>query len=209
MSPLEGYVKASAMGFNPQDHFFKKAKKEGFLARSAYKLDEVQKKYRVMKPGDKVLDLGCAPGAWSQIALKVVGGKGFVEGIDLKPVTLKAPNGHFFVRDVFDLKSEELQGFPFDVIVSDMAPNTTGIKSADQAKSEELCLKVLELCDQWLKPKGNMVMKFFMGAGSKALELEVKKRFEQVNQLRPDATRSESKEIFIIGRKKKGILNVG
>ena len=191
------------MGFNPQDHFFKKAKKEGFLARSAYKLDEIQKKYRVIKSGDKVLDLGCAPGAWLQVALQVVGPKGFVEGIDLKEVTLKAPNGHFFVQDVFDLKDEELQGLPYDVLMSDMAPNTSGNKFSDQAKSEELCLKVLELSDKWLRPGGNMVMKFFMGGGSKALELEVKKRFQEFNQLRPEATRSESKEIFIIGRKKK------
>ena len=191
------------MPFNPQDHFFKKAKKEGFLARSAYKLDEVQKKYRLIRPGDKVLDLGCAPGAWLQVALQVVGPKGFVEGIDLKPVTVQAPNGHFFVRDVFDLKDEELKGLPYDVMMSDMAPNTTGIKSADQAKSEELCLKVLELCDRWLKPGGNMVMKFFVGPGAKALELEVKKRFHEMKQLKPDATRKESKEIFIIGKKKK------
>src|SRR5690606_12885575 len=98
-----------SMAFNPRDHFFKKAKKEGFLARSAYKLDEIQKKYRVLKPGDHVLDLGCAPGAWSQVALKIVAKKGFVEGIDLKPVSLNAPNARFFVRDVYDMTPADLQ----------------------------------------------------------------------------------------------------
>ncbi|MEK6554442.1 MAG: RlmE family RNA methyltransferase, partial [Bdellovibrionota bacterium] len=178
------------MGFNPQDHFFKKAKKEGFLARSAYKLDEIQKKYKVIKPGNSVLDLGCAPGAWLQVALQIVGPKGFVEGIDLKPVVLTAPNGNFFVKDVFRLEDSDLKGFPYDVVMSDMAPNTSGNKFSDQAKSEELCLKVLELSDRLLRPGGNMVMKFFMGGGSKALELEVKKRFVEFNQLRPEATRT-------------------
>jgi 23S rRNA (uridine2552-2'-O)-methyltransferase len=191
------------MGFNPQDHFFKKAKKEGFLARSAYKLDEIQKKYKLMRPGNRVLDLGCAPGAWCQIALKVVGPKGFVEGIDLKPITLKAPNGRFFVKDVYQLTAEELEGHPYDVILSDMAPNTSGIMIRDQALSEELCRKVLDVCEAHLKPGGNMVMKFFMGGGAKDLENEVKKRFTKLHLLRPEATRSASKEIFVIGLGKK------
>lgn len=191
------------MGFNPRDHFFKKAKKEGYLARSAYKLDEIQKKYKLIRSGQNVLDLGCAPGAWCQVALKIVGPKGLVEGIDLKPVTLSAPNGHFFVKDVYELKPEDLKGYPYDVIMSDMAPNTTGIMIRDQALSEELCRKVLEICEQFLKPGGNMVMKFFTGPGFKDLENDVKKRFNKVHMLRPEATRTQSKEIFIIGLGKK------
>lgn len=191
------------MSFNPRDHFFKKAKKEGFLARSAYKLDEIQKRYRVMRSGNHVLDLGCAPGAWSQVAMKVVGSKGRVEGLDLKPVSLNAPNARFFVKDAFELQPEDLQFAPYDVLLSDMAPNTTGIMIRDQALSEELCLKVLELSERFLKPGGHLVMKFFMGPGAKNVENEVRQRFTKLQQLRPEATRSSSKEIFLIGIGKK------
>jgi 23S rRNA (uridine2552-2'-O)-methyltransferase len=191
------------MTFNPRDHYFKKAKKEGFLARSAYKLDEIQQKYRVLKPHNKVLDLGCAPGAWSQIILKVLGTTGYLRGIDLKAVTLRAPNAEFMERNIFDLAPEEFKEAPYDVIVSDMAPNTTGIMIRDQALSEELCLKVVDLCDLFLKPRGHLVMKLFQGGGTKAIETEVKKRFEKLQLLKPQSTRKESKEIFVIGLNKK------
>ena len=191
------------MAYNPQDHYFKMAKKDGFLARSAYKLTEIQKKYKVIRSGDKVLDLGCAPGSWSQVSLQLVGAKGLVEGFDLKPITLTAPNGRFFVRDVFELQPEELLGFPYDVVISDMAPNTTGIVFTDQARSEDLCRKVLELCEKLLKPGGNMAMKFFQGGGAKVLEMLVRKQFKEVKHLKPLATRKESKEIFIIGLGRK------
>lgn len=190
------------MGFNPKDHYFKKAKKEGYLARSAYKLDEIQKRYRLVKPGNKVFDLGCAPGAWSQVALKVVGPQGFVEGIDLKEVTLKHPNARFFVKDVYELQVEDLTHPIYDVIISDMAPNTTGIAVRDQALSEELCRKVLDVCDQFLKPKGHMTMKLFMGPESKTIENEVKTRFKEVQLFRPKGTRKESSEIYLIGKSK-------
>lgn len=191
------------MPFNPQDHYFKQAKKDGYLARSAYKLLEVQKKFKIIKQGDKVLDLGCAPGSWSQVALELIGGKGLLEGFDLKPITLEAPNARFFVRDVFELKPEELNGFPYDVVISDMAPNTTGIVFTDQARSEQLCIKVLEVCQDMLKPNGNMVMKFFQGGGAKELEMQVRKQFKTVKHLKPLSTRKESKEIFIVGIGKK------
>lgn len=187
------------MSYNPRDHYFKKAKKEGYLARSAYKLDEIQKKYKILKAHDKVLDLGCAPGAWSQIILNILGATGFLRGVDLKAVTLKAPNAEFMQKNIFEMQDSEFKEAPYNCIVSDMAPNTTGIMVRDQTLSEELCLKVLSLCDQLLKPGGNMAMKLFQGGGSKSVELEVKKRFEKYQMLKPDSTRKESKEIFIIG----------
>ena len=119
------FVFICAMAFNPKDRFFHKAKAEGFLARSAYKLDEIQKKFRVLAPGDQVLDLGAAPGAWSQVACKVVGEKGRVVGLDLKPVEFKAPNAIFYVMDVFAFNPEILSAKPVDCLLSDMAPNTT------------------------------------------------------------------------------------
>jgi len=187
------------MAYNPRDHYFKQAKKDGYLARSAYKLEEIQKKYRVIRQGDKVLDLGCAPGSWSQLTLKLIGGKGFLRGIDLTAVTLKAPNAEFVQKDIFAMPIEEFAEAPYDVVISDMAPNTTGIMIRDQAQSEELCMKVLELCDQVLKPRGNMVMKLFQGGGSKDVEKAVRIRFDKIQQLKPQSTRKESKEIFVIG----------
>lgn len=191
------------MTYNPQDHYFKKAKKEGFLARSAYKLDEIQKKYRVMKSGDTVLDLGCAPGAWSQITLKILGSKGRLRGIDLKAVTLNAPNAEFIQKDIFAMNIEEFKEAPYDCVISDMAPNTSGIVFRDQTLSEELCMKVVGLCDEILKPNGNMVMKLFQGGGSKEILSAVRERFHKVQLLKPQSTRKESKEIFVIGLKKK------
>lgn len=192
------------MTYNPRDHYFKKAKKEGFLARSAYKLEEIQKKYKIIRANDKILDLGCAPGSWSQVILKILGPQGRLRGVDLKAVMVKAPNAVFEVKNIFEMKLEEFIEAPYDCIVSDMAPNTTGIMIRDQTLSEELCMKVLELCDKLLKPGGHMAMKLFQGGGAKQVELEVKKRFEKYQMLKPDSTRKESKEIFIIGIKYKG-----
>lgn len=191
------------MPYNPQDHYFKKAKKEGFVARSAYKLDEIQKKYKILRPNDKILDLGCAPGSWSQIILRILGKTGFLRGVDLTAVNLKAPNAEFVRKNIFEMGLDEFREAPYDVIVSDMAPNTTGIMIRDQTLSEELCMKVVELSDQLLKPRGHLVMKLFMGGGSKQVELAVKERFEKHQLLKPQSTRRESKEIFLIGLKKK------
>ena len=191
------------MTYNPKDHYFKKAKKEGFLARSAYKLDEIQNKYRLIRPGDSVLDLGCAPGAWSQVILKIIGANGKLLGIDLKSVTLKSANAVFVQKDIFLMQAEEFIHAPYDCIVSDMAPNTTGIVFRDQCLSEELCQKVIALSDEYLKPKGRLVMKLFQGPGSKQIENEVKKRFDSIQLLKPLSTRKESKEIFVIGLGKR------
>lgn len=187
------------MSYNPKDYYFKQAKKEGFLARSAYKLDEIQKKYRIIKPHHKILDLGCAPGSWSQVVLKILGKTGSLRGIDLKPVNLSAPNAVFVAKDIFQVEAEEFSESPYDAIISDMAPNTSGIAVRDQTLSEELCLKNIKLCESHLKLGGAMVMKLFMGPGSKSIELEVKKRFKTHHLFRPKSTRTISSEIFVIG----------
>src|ERR1700692_1738293 len=114
------------MTYTPKDRFFHKAKAEGYLARSAYKLEEIQKKFRVLRPGDFVLDLGASPGSWSQVACKVVGEKGRVVGLDLKPVEFKAPNAKFYEMDVFNFDPAILEGRNVNCLLSDMAPNTTG-----------------------------------------------------------------------------------
>jgi 23S rRNA (uridine2552-2'-O)-methyltransferase len=191
------------MAFNPKDRFFHKAKKEGFLARSAYKLDEVQAKYRLIKPGDFVVDLGAAPGAWSQVAQKVVGSHGRVVGLDLKPVEFSAPNTAFYQMDVFQLDPAIFEGREVSVLLSDMAPNTTGIRSVDQARSEELCREVLKICDQHLKVGGSLMMKLFEGGEAEAIVKGVKQRFHDIKRLKPEAVRKGSFETYLIGFKKK------
>ena len=196
------------MAYNPQDHYFKLAKKEGYLARSAYKLEEIQQRWRIVRSGAKVLDLGCAPGSWSQVVIKVLGGTGFLRGIDLKPLNLsaanlRAPNAQFMVGDVFSIPKEQYIESPYDVVLSDMAPQTTGSAITDQTRSEELCMKVLEITDDVLRRGGNVVMKLFMGSGAKPVELATKSRFQNHHLFRPKGVRKESSEIYLIGINKR------
>ncbi len=196
------------MGYNPQDRFFKKAKEEGFAARSVYKLEEIDKKFKVFRRGQTVLDLGAAPGSWSQFASQKVGENGRVLGVDLSPVTVSLPNAVFIQADLYDLNLEEVfreHGFvpPFDLVISDMAPKTTGIKSADQAKSMALCELALDVALRFLKPGGTFVCKFFQSGEFGQLRNAIKKEFERVEALKPESTRSISKEIFLIGLRKK------
>jgi len=191
------------MQYKKNDHYHQLAKKEGFLARSAYKLQEIQKKFHVIKRGSKVLDLGCAPGAWSQVVLPLVGREGCLVGIDLEEVSLKAPNARFLQLDAFTLKAEDLPEAPFDCILSDMAPKTSGIKVRDQALSVDLCLKAIQVCDEMLKPGGNLVIKLFEGEDANRVENEIKKRFQSLKRFRPQSTRQASFEVYIIAGSKK------
>lgn len=196
------------MSYNPRDYYFKKAKKENFAARSVFKLDEIDQKFRVIKSGDTVFDLGCSPGSWSQYASKKVGSQGRVLGVDLSPVTVKLPNAVFLQADLRDLNLEQVfgeHGFvpPFDVVMSDMAPKTTGIRITDQARSMELCELALETAVRYVKPKGHFICKFFHSDDFTKLRDEIKKHFREVHAMRPDSTRRISKEIFLIGLGKK------
>ncbi len=187
------------MAYNPQDRFFKKAKQEGYKARSIYKLEEIHQRWKILRPSDAVLDLGCAPGSWSQYVLKVLGPQGSLLALDLTPVTLKDPRAQFLTKDIFEMKTEEFVGSPYNVILSDMAPKTTGVVFADQAKSEALCEQVLDLTRDHLRPGGKLVMKLFMGGGAQELIKKARVIFEKVELLKPEGTRKESKEIFIVG----------
>lgn len=195
------------MNYNPKDHYFKKAKKENFVARSIYKLEEIDQKFKIIKKNDVILDLGSSPGSWSQYCLKKVTDQGKVVGIDLNPVTFKDSRYIFYQQDIFETNWDELKSAHqiqnFNVVVSDMAPKTTGIRITDQARSLELCLKALEVADQFLAPKGHFVCKFFHSDDYKTLLNEMKKKFQQVEALKPDSTRKISKEIFLIGLNKK------
>jgi 23S rRNA (uridine2552-2'-O)-methyltransferase len=196
------------MNYNPKDHFFKKAKKENFAARSVYKLEEIDKKVKFLKSGDWVLDLGASPGSWSQYASQKVGEKGRVLGIDLKPVTVNLKNAKFIEADLYDLNLAQVlrdQGFsePFQVVMSDMAPKTTGIRVTDQARSFELCELALNVADQFLAKKGHFVCKLFHSDDFQELKKRIQEKYEKFEAIKPEATRSISKEIFLVGLRKK------
>lgn len=195
-------------GYNPKDRFFHKAKAEGFAARSVYKLQEIDQKFKLLKPGQTVLDLGASPGSWSQYASQKIGHSGRLLGVDLSPMTVSLPNAVFIQADLRDLELEAVfreHGFtpPFDLVISDMMANTTGIKSADATRSLVLCELALDVAKRFLKPGGNFVCKFFQSGEFGQLRNEIKRTFERVEALKPESTRSISKEIFIVGLKKK------
>ena len=155
--------------------------------------------------GSFVVDLGASPGSWSQLALKLVGTEGRVVGLDLKPIDLKAPNARFYQMDVFNLDPAIFENRPVDVLISDMAPNTTGVRSVDQARSEELCREVLKVSDQYLKNGGNLVMKLFEGGEAELVAAELKARFHSFKRFKPEAVRKGSFETYLIGLKKNSI----
>jgi 23S rRNA (uridine2552-2'-O)-methyltransferase len=191
------------MAFNPKDRFFHKAKAEGFVARSAYKLDELQKKYKLMKPGNFVLDMGAAPGAWSQIASTAIGPQGLVVGLDLKPISLKLPNAKFYEMNAFDFDPAILEGRIIDCLLSDMAPNTTGIRNTDQARSFELCQQVMKVSNEYLKPGGHLVMKIFEGPDVDKLTKSLEREFAQTKRIKPEAVRKGSFETYFVGLNKR------
>jgi 23S rRNA (uridine2552-2'-O)-methyltransferase len=196
------------MNYNPKDHYFKKAKEQNFAARSVFKLEEIDQKYKIVKPGQIVLDMGAAPGSWSQYCSQKIGPSGRVLGVDLTPITVPLKNATFIQADLRSLDLAEVfekHGFipPFDLVISDMAPKTTGIRVTDQSRSVELVELALETARKYLKPGGHFVAKLFHCDDFTKLKEEIKKNFERFEAMKPDSTRKISKEIFLIGLKKK------
>ena len=196
------------MTYNPRDHYFKKAKENNFAARSVFKLEEIDQKFKVLKPKQMILDLGASPGSWSQYCSQKVGPEGRILGVDLKPVTAKLKNAVFIQADLRDLNLEDTfkeHGFfpPFDLVISDMAPNTTGIRMTDQARSFDLCELALNISRQFLKKNGHFVCKLFHSDDFTELRNQIKNDFEKFEAVKPDSTRKISKEIFLVGLKKK------
>ncbi len=195
------------MAYKPKDFYFKKAKAERYPARSVYKLKEADQKYRFLKRGQAVLDLGAAPGSWSKYALERVGPKGVVVGIDLSPVKISAPNYRFLQTDIFEVTPEELLALiereAFDVVLSDMAPKTTGDRSGDHFRSINLAERALELAERLLRPGGAFLVKVFEGERFPAFVEEVKKRIGPVKRFRPKSTRSSSREMFVFALRQK------
>jgi 23S rRNA (uridine2552-2'-O)-methyltransferase len=193
-----------------QDHYFHRAKKDHYLARAIYKLEEIQKRHRLMRQGDKVLDLGAAPGSWVQFVNGVVGPRGCVVAVDLKPIDHPFErNVTILQRDVFEAALvEELKQdhAPFDVVLSDMAPATSGIRSADSARSSLLFERALAVAEALLRPGGHFLAKIFQGSEFHDLLIAVKLRFRRVKVVKPDASKKTSKEIYILGMEYRGGL---
>lgn len=184
------------------DVFHQKAKREGFLARAVYKLEEIDDKFALFKPGQRVLDLGCAPGSWLQYAGGRVGPGGALVGLDRAPLPRAVPNARIVVGDVATISVAELKGeLPgFDVVLSDMAPDTSGIRSMDQARSEALFERALEIACEVLSPGGNFVGKLFQGPDFKRLIEAVRARFETAKTAKPASSRQISIEQYVVGK---------
>jgi 23S rRNA (uridine2552-2'-O)-methyltransferase len=184
------------------DQFFEKARAAGFAARSIYKLDEIDKRVRLLRAGDRVLDLGCCPGSWLQYAVAVVGKHGAVVGIDRNPLPRAIGGARALVGDIYTTPDAELLGDlkAFDVVMSDMAPDTTGIRSADQARSAGLFEEALTRAERLLAPGGAFVGKLFQGPDFDAIRKRMASRFSEVKIIKPDSSRAQSFEIFLVGR---------
>lgn len=191
--------------FKVKDHFFHKAKKENFLARSVYKLEEIDGRFGIIEKGDQVIDLGYHPGSWIQYTAEKVGKNGIVVGADIKEINnklLNLPNVRLFQKDVFTIEAMSELGVSeqFNVVLSDMAPNTTGIQSVDQIRSLNLVEMVFSLLPRFLKPGGNLVIKVFESNDAQLFLKGQKKYFQDFHNLRPKSVRSVSKEYFVIGK---------
>jgi 23S rRNA (uridine2552-2'-O)-methyltransferase len=200
-APLPLFFKLMPQPRKLHDKFFKQAKAEGYAARSAYKLIEINDKKRLIRAGARVLDLGCAPGSWLQVVERIVGPRGAAVGIDLQKVDLRfGPNVHVLQADAFTIDAEQLTGLAgglLDVVISDMAPSTTG--HGDDFLSVRLCRRVLELLPRVLRPGGGLVMKVLEGEEFPALLKETKRLFREAGATKPAASRDVSREIFIVG----------
>jgi 23S rRNA (uridine2552-2'-O)-methyltransferase len=194
-----------------EDHLTRRAKSENYPARSVYKLEEIQNRFRVIKKNDKVLDLGCAPGSWLLYAAKEVKDQGRVFGIDLKQIDIDLPQNVSAIQDdILNLNNrsflEEIK--KFNVVLSDMAPATTGRKDVDALRSFELCQMALKVADDFLTADGNFVCKIFQGNDFNSFQKNVKSKFKNCKIFKPESCRKQSKEIYIIAKGRKEISNV-
>ncbi len=195
-----------------QEHFKDKyvlqSQQDGYRSRAAYKLLQIQKKDKLIKPGMNVVDLGSAPGGWSQVARQFVGSKGKVIALDILPMDQLAHvdfiQGDFQEDSVLEELLSVVNNQPIDLVISDMAPNVTGVKAVDQPKSMYLLELAVDLADQVLKPQGSLLMKVFQGEGFQPLLAELRQRYQKVISRKPDASRSRSSEIYLLAKGFKG-----
>jgi 23S rRNA (uridine2552-2'-O)-methyltransferase len=203
-------VTATLMGkpYRPKDHFFLKAKQEGLRARSAFKIEEIAKRFQILRKGGRVLDLGAAPGGFLQILADAVGSSGRVIGVDVAAIKpLGKPHVTTAVMDVlaedFHEQLKALYDGPFDSVVSDLAPKTSGIRSTDEARSLRLAGIALEVARQRGTVGSSFIAKVFMGGDFDVFRDEVRAAYKEVKVVRPEATRGASFEVYLVGLQKK------
>jgi 23S rRNA (uridine2552-2'-O)-methyltransferase len=190
------------------DPYVQRAKAEGYRSRAAYKLLELDKKDRLLVPGQLVVDLGAAPGSWSQVVVAKLGTKGRVVAVDLLPMEPLAGvhfvQGDFSEQEVLDALLLALGGRKADLVISDLAPNISGIGVSDQARSMYLCELALEFARQCLAPGGSLLVKVFQGAGFTEFLAAMRKAFAKVGSRKPEASRGRSSEMYLLGKGLKG-----
>ncbi len=194
--------------YDPRDAFYRRAKAQQLRARSAFKIEEIQQRFRLARPGGAVVDLGAAPGGFLQILARAVGPAGRVVGVDVAPIRALGGVVETIQADVMapDLEArlrEKLQRPNADLVASDLAPKTTGIRQADEAKSLALARRALDLARALLHPGGHFVAKVFMGGEFDAFFAAVKGAFEEARVVRPEATRARSREVYVVGLRRR------
>jgi 23S rRNA (uridine2552-2'-O)-methyltransferase len=190
------------------DPFVKQAQKDGYRSRASYKLLAINEKDKLIRPGMLVIDLGSAPGGWSQVASKLVGAGGKVIASDILPMDslpdVEFIQGDFTEDSVFEQILQAIDDNPVDVVISDMAPNLSGIATADQAASIYLIELALDMAQQVLKPKGSFIAKAFQGEGYEEFVKQVRQHFDTVLIRKPEASRSRSREVYVVGKGFRG-----
>ncbi len=187
-----------------KEYYYRKAKKERYRSRAAYKLKQLNNKFELIKKGDRVLDLGAAPGGWMQVAREKVGEEGFILGVDLEEIepfwaeNIKSIQGDITSPEI--LEKIKLETPVFDVVISDASPGISGVWSMDHLRSVELCKAALEIAGKLLKPKGNLLLKIFQGEESHDFFGEVKKSFAHAKTTKPKASRERSAEMYITAK---------
>ncbi len=186
------------------DPFVKMAQKDGYRSRASYKLLEVQEKDRILRPGMTVIDLGSAPGGWSQVTSRVIGDKGTLIASDILPMAAIADvtfiEGDFTEERVFNQIMDAVGNNPVDLVISDMAPNMSGVRTADQAAAMYLCELALDLASKVLRPGGDFLIKVFHGEGFDAYLRDVRSRFEKIQMRKPASSRDRSREQYLLAR---------
>ncbi|MDO4426912.1 MAG: RlmE family RNA methyltransferase [Moraxella sp.] len=187
------------------DFYVQKAQKDGYRSRAAYKLLEINEKTGLIKKGMTVVDLGSAPGSWSQVAGQLVGDGGTLIASDILPMdTLENVTfiqGDFREQEIFDKIMAEVGGRPVNVVLSDMAPNTSGMAAVDMPRMMYLCELAVDFADKVLVEGGALIMKVFQGEGSPELRAEMQKKFKKIKSIKPAASRPRSKEMFWVAYK--------
>jgi len=187
-----------------KDEYVKKAQQEGYRSRAAFKLLEIQEKDKLFKPGQIVVDLGAAPGGWSQIAKRLVGNKGAVVALDIlemEPLMdVEFIQGDFCKDEPLQELNELLGGRPVDLVISDMAPNVSGMAAVDQPRAIYLCELALDFAKQALKPGGGFVVKVFQGVGYDEYFCALRNSFKKVVTRKPTASRPKSREVYLVAQ---------